>query len=209
MMSGQANAAAMSKKRNKGSRGGHFLELGSGEDLSQTVESHPKVSRPSQSSSDWRAEPKEMPITKTLDPPTLEVFVGRLPFEASEEEIRNFFHEELNVNCIGIHLFMREDGQNKGYGYFKFSCQEDVDSVVAKNGIQFQGRTLVMERKKGNADKPELRQPLFKSGMKRGRGRGGGGDGPNSGRGGGAAYDGQNGGEGNSRRGGGGGDYDG
>ena len=118
------------------------------------------------------------------------IYVGGLPYSATEEDLENLFSSAGAVKEATI-VTDRYTGQAKGFGFIEMESDTDADTAInTLNGTQMGGRTLTV-----NEAKP--REPRAGGG---GGGYGGGGGGGYSG-GGGGGY----GGGGGGRSGGGGG----
>ena len=116
------------------------------------------------------------------------LYVGNLPFQATEEDVTNWF-TEAGVTPSNVTLVRdRFSGQPRGFGFVEVNNDEDAGKAIqALNGHDFLGRNVVVN---------EARPPS------EGGGRGGGGGGGGRGGGGGGR-----GGGGGGRGGGGGGRY--
>jgi len=73
------------------------------------------------------------------------LYVGNLPFTATEEEIRNLFEAEgRKVENVSV-ISDRETGRPRGFAFVEMSTQNDADTAVQKlNGFQLGGRTLTV-----------------------------------------------------------------
>ncbi|MFD2257920.1 RNA recognition motif domain-containing protein [Luteolibacter algae] len=112
----------------------------------------------------------------------MDIYVGNLPYTATEEEVTDLFAPYSPVERVKI-ITDRETGRSKGFAFVTLGDQSQLNaSIEALDGQDFQGRALRV-----NASEPK--EP--RSGGFRGNGGGG-----NSG-----------GGYGGDRRGGGGGGY--
>ncbi len=102
------------------------------------------------------------------------LYVGNLPFNASEEQLQEWF-SQVGVSPSAISLIRdRFTGQSRGFAFIEISNDEDADrAVTSLNGQNFGGRNLVVN---------EARPQTERSGG--GAGRGGGGGGYGGGRGG-------------------------
>lgn len=70
------------------------------------------------------------------------VFVGNIPYDASEENLRNIFKAVGPVLSFRI-VFDRETGKPKGYGFCEFKDQETATSAIRNlNGYDLGGRQL-------------------------------------------------------------------
>lgn len=80
------------------------------------------------------------------------IYVGNLPFSASEEEIRNLFAAHGNVHNVTL-ISDRETGRPRGFGFVEMDDESIQGAIDAINGTEFGGRTLnvneARERKGG------------------------------------------------------------
>ena len=130
----------------------------------------------------------------------MDIYVGNLPYTATEEDVTDLFAAYGPVERVKI-ITDRETGRSKGFAFVTLGDQSQLNaSIEALDGQDYQGRALRV-----NASEPkEARPGGFRSGGGGGGGgdrRGGGGGGYKGG--GGGGYKG--GGGGGDRRGGGGG----
>ena len=138
------------------------------------------------------------------------IYVGGLPYSATEEDLENLFSSIGAVKDATI-ITDRYTGQAKGFGFIEMDNDEEADAAInALNGTQMGGRTLTVNEAKPREDRPRTGGG---GGYGGGGGRtgGGGGYGGGGGRtGGGGGYGGgggsSRGGSGGSRGGFGGGD---
>ncbi len=106
------------------------------------------------------------------------LYVGNLPFNASEEQLQEWF-AQVGVTPSSISLIRdRFTGQSRGFAFVEIAADEDAERVInSLNGQNFGGRNLVVN---------EARPQTERSGGGGGRGGGGGGyGGDRGGRGGG------------------------
>ncbi len=129
----------------------------------------------------------------------MDIYVGNLPYTATEEDVSGLFAAYGPVERVKI-ITDRETGRSKGFAFVTLGDQSQLNaSIEALNGYDYQGRALRV-----NASEPKE----FKPGGGRPSGGGGGGYGGGGGgerRGGGGGGGGGYGGGGGDRRGGGGG----
>ncbi len=131
----------------------------------------------------------------------MDIYVGNLPFSATEDEISDLFSPHGSVERVKI-VTDRETGRPRGFAFVTMSDDASANAAIAAlNGQEFQGRAM-------RINPAEAREPRtgggggFKSG---GGYKGGGGGGGYKGGGGGGGYKG--GGGGGGYKGGGGGGY--
>lgn len=136
----------------------------------------------------------------------MDIYVGNLPYSATENEITELFAAFGTVDRVKI-ITDRETGRSKGFAFVTLGDQSQIDAAVeALNGHDFGGRALRV-----NASEPKERKPFGGGGGGYGERRGGGGGGGyGERRGGGGGYGGNKGGYGGGGKGGygGGGDWD-
>jgi RNA recognition motif-containing protein len=69
------------------------------------------------------------------------LFVGNLPYTASEEDLGNFFGNAGKVDKVTV-IMDRETGKSRGFGFVEMA---DSDKAIADlNGIEFMGRKIVV-----------------------------------------------------------------
>lgn len=73
------------------------------------------------------------------------LYVGNLPFSATEQEIRALF-EEGGRTVREVKLVTdRETGRPRGFGFVEMGSQEDADAAIrALNGHNLSGRPLTV-----------------------------------------------------------------
>ena len=93
------------------------------------------------------------------------LYVGNLPFNASEEQLQEWFGQ-VGVNPSAISLIRdRFTGQSRGFGFIEIANDEEANrAVTSLNGQNFGGRNLVVN---------EARPQAERSGGGYGGGRGG------------------------------------
>ncbi len=103
------------------------------------------------------------------------LYIGNLSFQATEEELTNWF-SQAGITPGAITLVRdRFSGQSRGFGFVEIQSNEEADKAIQSlNGQDFMGRKVVVN---------EARPP--REGGGGGGGRGGGGGGGYGGRGGG------------------------
>ncbi|XP_058066603.1 cleavage stimulation factor subunit 2-like [Anopheles bellator] len=77
-----------------------------------------------------------------MDKSMRSVFVGNIPYEATEEKLKDIFCEVGPVLSLKL-VFDRESGKPKGYGFCEYKDQETALSAMRNlNGYEFGGRSL-------------------------------------------------------------------
>jgi len=111
----------------------------------------------------------------------MKLFVGNLPFSATEDEIRSAFEAHGEVSDVAV-IMDRETGRPRGFAFVEMPDSGQANAAIeALNNSDFGGRSMNVNEARPREDRP----------------RGGGGGGGFRGGGGGGGYRGGGGGGGN------------
>jgi len=70
------------------------------------------------------------------------LYVGNLPFSATEESLREAFSRFGTVESVNI-ITDRDTGQSKGFGFIELSSKQEAAEAIGKmNTSEMDGRTL-------------------------------------------------------------------
>jgi len=72
------------------------------------------------------------------------LFVGNLPFSATEEAVRALFEQHGTVEKIAL-ITDRETGRPRGFGFVEMSNADASRAMSALNGTDFGGRPLKID----------------------------------------------------------------
>ena len=108
----------------------------------------------------------------------MRIYVGNLPYNSTEGELRDLFAEHGEVVSASI-VMDRETGRSRGFGFIEMDDATANAAIEKLNGTQFDGRSLVV-----NEARPREQRSGGGFGGGGGRGRGGFGGGGGGGRGG-------------------------
>jgi cold-inducible RNA-binding protein len=101
------------------------------------------------------------------------LYVGNLPFQATEEDIFNWFKQAGATEASVSLVKDRDSGQPRGFGFVEINNDEEAARVIqALNGQDFMGRKVVV-----NESRPREGGGAGRGGYGGGRGREGGGRG--------------------------------
>jgi RNA recognition motif-containing protein len=78
------------------------------------------------------------------------IYVGNIPWSASEEDLKNFFSEHGEIISARI-ITERATGRSKGYGFVEVA-EDDAEKIVELNGTELEGRKLVVNEAKPRDD---------------------------------------------------------
>jgi len=104
------------------------------------------------------------------------IFVGNLPFRASEEEVRDLFTQYGTVHSVNL-ITDRETGRPRGFGFVEMD-QDAADAAIrALDGTEFGGRSLQVNEARDKRGGGPRREGSFerRGGGDYDRGRNGGG----------------------------------
>ena len=69
------------------------------------------------------------------------IYVGNLPFSATEEELRELFEQHGQVQSVSI-ITDRETGRSRGFGFVEMEAASADDAIAALDQAQMGGRSL-------------------------------------------------------------------
>jgi len=69
------------------------------------------------------------------------LYVGNLPFSATEEAIRDLFAPHGTIEKLSL-ISDRDTGQPRGFGFVEMSSADASRAMQALNGVDFGGRAL-------------------------------------------------------------------
>ncbi len=76
------------------------------------------------------------------------LFVGNIAWSASEDDLRNLFTQQGEVEDLVI-LKDKFTNRSKGFGFVTFSTDEDAANAISElNGYNLNGRDLVVNEAK-------------------------------------------------------------
>jgi RNA recognition motif-containing protein len=69
------------------------------------------------------------------------LFVGNLPFSATEQSVRALFEPHGTIESLAL-INDRETGRPRGFGFIEMSNADAAKAMQALNGRDFEGRAL-------------------------------------------------------------------
>lgn len=73
----------------------------------------------------------------------MKLFIGNLPYNYTEEDLKSLFSEYSPVSCKVI--FDRDTQRSKGFGFIELSSKEvGEEAIGALNGKEIEGRAIVV-----------------------------------------------------------------
>ncbi|HTV49788.1 MAG TPA: RNA-binding protein [Steroidobacteraceae bacterium] len=90
------------------------------------------------------------------------LYVGNLPFSATDESVRALFAKHGTVEKVAL-IMDRDTGRPRGFGFVEMSNADAARAMQALNGTDFDGRALrvneAQERSGGGGNRP--RSPRY------------------------------------------------
>ncbi len=78
----------------------------------------------------------------------LKLYVGNLPFAASEEDLRKLFAEAGAIQSVKI-VTDSYSGRSRGFGFVEMASQAEAEKAITLvNGKTFMDRTLIVSEAK-------------------------------------------------------------
>ena len=110
------------------------------------------------------------------------IYVGGLPYSATESEIEGLFSSAGTVASVAV-VLDKFTGQSKGFGFVEMSSDAEADVAInTLNGAMMGGRSLTVNEAKPREDRPRSGGGGGYGGGGGGRDRGGYGGGGGGGR---------------------------
>lgn len=79
------------------------------------------------------------------------LYVGNLPYSATDESLANVFSEFGTVNSSHV-IMDRDSGRSKGFAFVEMSTNDEaMKSISGLNGAQFEGRAMNVAEAKPQA----------------------------------------------------------
>ncbi len=87
----------------------------------------------------------------------MDIYVGNLPWSASDQEIADAFSQHGTVEKATI-IVDRESGRSKGFGFVTMNDNEQANAAIeALNGCDLGGRSLKVNEARPREERPPRR----------------------------------------------------
>ena len=84
----------------------------------------------------------------------MEIYVGNLPWSASDQDLTDAFSSYGNVEKASI-ITDRNSGRSKGFGFVTMNDADEANKAIeAMNGTDFGGRPLKVNEARPREDRP-------------------------------------------------------
>ena len=82
------------------------------------------------------------------------LYVGNLPYAASEEDIKTQFSKAGTVTSVAL-IIDRASGRAKGFGFVELSTDEEAQKAISMfNGQDFMGRSITVNVARPREERP-------------------------------------------------------
>ena len=86
---------------------------------------------------------------------TKSLYVGNLPWSATEEEVRSLFANHGNVSSVKL-VSDRETGRARGFGFVEMATEEEAQKAIDMfNGQEIAGRRVTVNEARPLTERPE------------------------------------------------------
>ncbi len=83
------------------------------------------------------------------------IYVGNLPFSATDDEVRDLFAEYGTVNSVSL-ITDRETGRPRGFGFVEMEDDEAADTAIGDlHQMQMGGRSLNVNEARPREPRPQ------------------------------------------------------
>jgi len=80
------------------------------------------------------------------------LYVGNLPFTATEDDIRTLFGTHGTVESVAV-ITDRETGRPRGFGFVEMQSDGAAKAIAALNEFEFQGRTITVSEARARTER--------------------------------------------------------
>jgi cold-inducible RNA-binding protein len=84
------------------------------------------------------------------------IYIGNLPFSASEDDVRSLFQEYGSVEEVSL-VSDRETGRPRGFGFVEMDSQGAGAAIQALDGMEYGGRNLRVNEARPREERPPRR----------------------------------------------------
>jgi len=88
----------------------------------------------------------------------MNIYVGNLSFDATEDDVRQLFTEFGEVSAVNI-ISDRDSGRPKGFGFVEMPQAEQAQAAMKSlNAKEYKGRPLNVNEARPKTDRPRREQ---------------------------------------------------
>ncbi len=103
----------------------------------------------------------------------INIYVGNVPFKATQEEVENLFSQHGEVASVRL-ITDKFTGASRGFAFVQMNDEEGKQAIEKLNGAEFQGKVLRVNEARPREDRPARREGGYNGGGNGGGNRFGG-----------------------------------
>ncbi|MEC4684891.1 MAG: RNA-binding protein [Nitrospirota bacterium] len=85
----------------------------------------------------------------------MNIYVGNLPYDVTEDELKALFSEFGEVSTVNI-ITDKFSGQSKGFGFVEMPNDSEADEAIkALDGRELKGRNIKVNQAKPRGERPQ------------------------------------------------------
>ena len=73
--------------------------------------------------------------------PQTKIFVGRLSFDAKQDDLENHFKQYGNIKMINL-VLDRDTGRSRGFAFIEFDSQVAAEAAIKSDNKELLGRNM-------------------------------------------------------------------
>jgi len=86
------------------------------------------------------------------------LYIGNLPYEVTEEDLKTNFSEVGKVHSVNI-IKDKYTGLSRGFGFVEMETEKDAEEAIKKfNGGQLLGKTITVNEARPKTDQGDVRR---------------------------------------------------
>ncbi len=91
----------------------------------------------------------------------MNLYVGNLPYNLSEDELRSAFEQFGTVSSCNL-IVDRETGRTKGFGFIEMDDNSEADAAIkGLNETSLNGRQIKVNQARPRGDRPNKGRPRY------------------------------------------------
>ncbi|GBE36867.1 RNA recognition motif [bacterium BMS3Bbin07] len=85
----------------------------------------------------------------------MNIYVGNLPYDVTEDELKGLFSEFGEVSTVNI-ITDKYSGQSKGFGFVEMPNDSEAEEAIkALDGSELKGRNIKVNQAKPRGERPQ------------------------------------------------------
>jgi RNA recognition motif-containing protein len=89
------------------------------------------------------------------------LYVGNLPWSATEADVRDLFSQYGEVTSVNL-ITDRETGRARGFGFVEIADADAQKAIEALDNYSYSGRNLKVNESKPREERPRTSRPSYR-----------------------------------------------